>query len=331
MNSLMAVQAAGIVSKTFNVHIGLNNVYLRPTIRELGNLVIDAMGQDSRAIMEAEDTESDFLIEFLPIKKKGIQPKLFIVHDITGMATPFMRLGAFMPNEMYAIGDKHFGSATGFGSIDAMADHYITLVKSAQPQGPYLIAGYSYGGSVALCMATKLVQAGDEVQHLILFDPIFIPSAERQSLKSTDWTQRSIDRISSNFPDIGEVWKNKLRTEIRKNLDSMFDYEPEHYDGPTTLVVPKDRSWYRSGSASDFDTGTDDHNGWDARIKNLDMKIAAGTHDTMFMPAHVKVLAGVVKEIISSIPGVPSQTVAPPASKASKLKATNGLAAKPSS
>ncbi|EIW85668.1 amino acid adenylation [Coniophora puteana RWD-64-598 SS2] len=29
MNSLMAVQAAGVVSKTFNVHIGLNNIYLR--------------------------------------------------------------------------------------------------------------------------------------------------------------------------------------------------------------------------------------------------------------------------------------------------------------
>ncbi|EIW85840.1 hypothetical protein CONPUDRAFT_80229 [Coniophora puteana RWD-64-598 SS2] len=304
MNSLMAVQAAGVVSKTFNVHIGLNNVYLRPTIRELANLVIDEMGQDSRALIEAEDTDADFLIEFLPIKKKGIQPKFFLVHDITGMATPFMRLGAFMPNEMYAIGDKHFGSATGFGTIEAMADHYISLIRKVQPSGPYIIGGYSYGGSVALCMATKLMDAGETVAHLILFDPIFIPSSERQSLKSTDWTQRSIDRISSNFPDIGDKWKNKLRTEIRKNLDSMFDFEPAHYSGRTTLVVPKDRSWYRSGNASDFDTGTDDHNGWDARIKDLDMKVAAGSHDTMFQPAHVKVLAGVVKDIISSTPGV---------------------------
>ncbi|KAF9228933.1 putative nonribosomal peptide synthetase [Gyrodon lividus] len=311
LNSLMAVQAAGIVSKTFNVHIGLNHIYLRPTIRELGNLIVDAMGQDSRAIMEAEDADADFLIEFLPIKKKGIQPRLFIVHDITGMATPFMRLGAFMPNEMYALGDKHFGSATGFATIESMADHYISLVKDVQPQGPYIICGYSFGGQVALCMATKLVEAGETVQHLVLFDPIYIPASERQGLKSTDWTQRSIDRISSNFPDIGEKWKNKLRTEIRKNLDSMFDFEPEHFDGPTTLVVPKDRSWYRSGHASDFDTGTDDHNGWDYRIKNLDMKVSAGSHDTMFAPAHVKVLSGILKEILGSIPVVVATEPAP--------------------
>ena len=60
--------------------------------------------------MAAEDSEDDLLIEFLPIKKKGIHPRMFIVHDITGMATPFMRLGAYMPNETWAIGDKYFGS-----------------------------------------------------------------------------------------------------------------------------------------------------------------------------------------------------------------------------
>ena len=264
-------------------------------------MIVDAMGQDSRAIMEAEDADADYLIEFLPIKKKGIQPRVFIVHDITGMATPFMRIGAYMPSEMYAIGDKHFGSPTGFSAIETMADHYITLIKSVQPKGPYVIAGYSFGGQVAICMADKLTRAGETVQHLILLDPIYIPTAERQSLKSTDWTQRSIDRISSNFPEIGEKWKNKLRTEIRKNLDSMFDFEPPHYEGRATLIVPKDRSWYRSGNASDFDTGADDHNGWDYCIKNLDMKISAGAHDTMFAPAHVKVLAGVMKEVLGIV------------------------------
>ena len=270
----------------------------------MGTLIVDAMGKDSRAIMEAGDADADFLIEFLPIKKKGIKSRFFIVHDITGMATPFMRLGVYMPNEMYALGDKHFGSETGFGSIDAMAEHYISLIKGVQPEGPYIIGGYSHGGSVALCMAAKLAKRGEEVAHLILFDPIYIPSLECQGLKSTNWTQRLIDRITSNFPDIGEKWKNKLRVEIRKNLESMFDYEADCYDGPTTLVVPKVRSWHRSGAASDFDTGADDHNGWNARIKNLDMKIAAGCHNTMFMPAHVKVLASVVKAIISTFPGV---------------------------
>ncbi|KAL4070678.1 Alpha/Beta hydrolase protein [Scleroderma citrinum] len=313
----MAVQAAGVVSKTLSVHIGLNNIYLRPTICKLDTLIVDAMGKDSCAIMEAEDIDADFLIEFLPIKKKGVKPCFFIVHDITGMATPFM------PNEMYAIDDKHFGLEMGFGLIDAMAEHYISLIKGVQPEGPYVIGGYSYGGSVALCMAAKLVKHGDEVAHLILFDPIYIPSLEHQSLKSTDWTQCLINHTMSNFPDISKKWKNKLCVEIQKNLKLMFNYEADFYDGCTMLIVPKDSSWYHSGAASDFDTGTDDHNGWDAHIKNLDMKIAAGSHDTMFTPAHVKVLTGVVKDIIATIPDAGKvDTPLPKTKKVSKVKAS---------
>lgn len=260
------------------------------------------MGQDQRQIMAAEDSEDDFLIEFLPIKKKGAQPRMFIIHDITGMATPFMRLGAYMANEMWAIGDKYFGTTNGFTTIEEMADHYISLIRGVQPHGPYVIAGYSMGGLVALVIADKLKKAGEIITHLIIFDTIFIPARERQSLKSSDWTARAIDRISQNFPEIGEKWKFKLSTEIRKNLDAMWELDPPHYDGPTTLVVPNDRVWYRSGHASDFDTGTDDLNGWEHRLSNLKMKVSPGRHDTMFMPAHIKGLATILKEIFSEFP-----------------------------
>jgi len=320
LNSLLAVQAAVSVGDSFKLNIGLNNIYLRfafpsffsppllltivyrPTIRELSNVIIDAMGQDQRQIMAAEDSDNDYLIEFLPMKKKGIHPRMFIVHDITGMATPFMRLGAYMPNEMWAIGDKYFGSVDGFTTIEEMADHYITLIRGVQPQGPYLIAGYSMGGLVALVIADKLKKAGEVITHLIIFDTIFIPTSERQSLKSSDWTARAIDRISQNFPEIGEKWKAKLSIEIRKNLDAMWELDPPYYDGPTTLVVPKDRVWYRSGHASDFDTGADDLNGWEHRMSNLTMKISPGRHDTMFTPAHIKGLSQVLKEIFVEFP-----------------------------
>ena len=93
-----------------------------------------------------------------------------------------------------------------------------------------------------------------------------------------------------------------LSVEIRKNLDAMWELDPPYYDGPTTLVVPKDRAWYRSGHASDFDTGADDLNGWEHRISNLTMKISPGRHDTMFTPAHVKGLAQILKEIFAEFP-----------------------------
>ena len=127
LNSLMAVRAvrlcrrlsvSTLVSITSTSGMcssrSLYSIYFRPTVRELDTLIIDAMGKDSRVIREAEDADADFIIEFLPIKKKGIEPRFFIIHDISDMATLFVRLGAYIPNEMYALADKHFGSETGF-------------------------------------------------------------------------------------------------------------------------------------------------------------------------------------------------------------------------
>ena len=96
----------------------------------MSNATINAMGQDQRQIIAAEDSEDEFLIEFLPIEK-GIHPCMFMVHDITGMATPFMCFGAYMPNKMRAISGKYFGSVGGFATIEQMPDHYFSDQEGA--------------------------------------------------------------------------------------------------------------------------------------------------------------------------------------------------------
>ncbi|KAJ3411290.1 hypothetical protein HDV05_002436 [Chytridiales sp. JEL 0842] len=307
MTSLMAVQASEMISKSFQCYVSLNNIYLRPTVRELASLILDAIGQDMRQIQAAEEADEDLLIDFLPIKQnRGTLPRIFLIHDVTGMATPFVRLGAYMPNEMYAIGDKYFGlraSEGAFDSIESMAAHYITLMRSVQPHGPYIICGYSFGGTVALSMASQLKASGEEVSQLILLDAIYLSSAERKGLKAGDWTRRTVERISEHFGDITPAWRKRLRREIRKNLEFMFEFDCPFYDSPVTLIVPQDRSWYRSGHASDFDTGADDANGWKRWLGGeLEVKVSGGRHDTMLAPAYVKSLAAVMKDIVGKLP-----------------------------
>ncbi|KAI9567237.1 hypothetical protein HD554DRAFT_2173573 [Boletus coccyginus] len=141
----------------------------RPTIEEVGDVIVDTMG------IVAEEDDAVQLIEVLPIRKNGIQlvsssctmdrghrdgmlppqdvdgwkhewmmtkyghtdydlrgrtpaamalarpPRPTRYNDSTGVATLFT-------NEMYAVGDKHFGSPTGFSTIESMADHYNILM-----------------------------------------------------------------------------------------------------------------------------------------------------------------------------------------------------------
>jgi hypothetical protein len=41
---------------------------------------------------------------------------------------------------------------------------------------------------------------------------------------------------------ITDEWMHKLEVEISQNMDLMIEYDPEHYAGSATLVVPQDRS-----------------------------------------------------------------------------------------
>lgn len=57
-------------------------------------------------------------------------------------------------------------------SFSEMVELYIAAIKAHQPQGPYRLAGYSFGGLIALEMATRLRHVGDEVSLLVVIDAV---------------------------------------------------------------------------------------------------------------------------------------------------------------
>ena len=56
-------------------------------------------------------------------------------------------------------------------TVEEMAADYLRQIRGVQPQGPYLIGGFSFGGLVAYEMAQQLRQSGQDVGLLVLIDP----------------------------------------------------------------------------------------------------------------------------------------------------------------
>ncbi|MFF8513543.1 beta-ketoacyl synthase N-terminal-like domain-containing protein [Streptomyces sp. NPDC015492] len=61
-------------------------------------------------------------------------------------------------------------------SVRDLAAHYIQQIRKMQPQGPYRLGGYSFGGVVAFEMAVQMQRKGEKVESLLLFDS-FTPDA----------------------------------------------------------------------------------------------------------------------------------------------------------
>ena len=56
------------------------------------------------------------------------------------------------------------------GSVEEMARTYVDAIRAFQPQGPYRVAGHSFGALVAFEIARQLTQPGEEVGWLGLID-----------------------------------------------------------------------------------------------------------------------------------------------------------------
>ncbi|NXA42880.1 FAS synthase, partial [Eudromia elegans] len=95
---------------------------------------------------------------------------LFLVHPIEGSIAVFRTLASRLHMPCYGL---QCTKAAPLDSIQSLAAYYIDCMKQIQPEGPYRIAGYSFGACVAFEMCSQL-QAQQNASHalnsLFLFD-----------------------------------------------------------------------------------------------------------------------------------------------------------------
>nr|CCO25540.1 non-ribosomal peptide synthase-like protein [uncultured bacterium] len=64
------------------------------------------------------------------------------------------------------------------GSFDALVAESVARIRRHQPQGPYALAGHSYGGVLAAHIAARLEATGAQVQFLGVLDTVPMPAGE---------------------------------------------------------------------------------------------------------------------------------------------------------
>ena len=58
-------------------------------------------------------------------------------------------------------------------TYEKLAQDYICYIKSIQPEGPYSLFGWSFGGVLAFEIARQLTNTGNIVKKLVMIDPFF--------------------------------------------------------------------------------------------------------------------------------------------------------------
>jgi acetoacetyl-CoA synthetase len=162
--SLQAVRVFTQIRDRLGVELPLSVLMEAPTVAELAAAV--------------DDPGKHF--DPLVLMRSGSGgPPLFLVHSIWGDVLGMRQVAVAMRSDLpvYGLRARGLQGEEPQGSVEEMAAGYVEVVRALQPEGPYRIAGHSFGGLLAFEIARLLGEQGQEVDWLGLIDAELSTSA----------------------------------------------------------------------------------------------------------------------------------------------------------
>ena len=157
-DSLTAMQVVGEITRQFGKAIEPITLLREDTVRRQAQL------------LRSGAHTSDGVLTCL--QRGAARTPLFLVHAASGRAWPYRTLLPYLDQDrpVYAFQAPELFGTREFLDVDEMVGVYIEKLLDIQPNGPYLLGGWSFGGVIAHALANRLVGMGHIVSRLVLFD-----------------------------------------------------------------------------------------------------------------------------------------------------------------
>ena len=126
-------------------------------------------------------------------------------------------------------------------SIKAIASNYIRILKAYQPDGPYILGGWCYGGIVAHEMACQLRAVGEEVKHLIMLDSHALGNNTLREMSKAMFSTVNVAYFETCplFAELREAGMLEAMVNNAANVaDDLMHHSPSFFDGNVTYFKP---------------------------------------------------------------------------------------------
>ncbi|MEO0558814.1 MAG: amino acid adenylation domain-containing protein [Bacteroidota bacterium] len=306
-DSLLSIQ---IISRAndLGLEVKSSDFFEHPTIHGLAAAMESQTGSRSESWL-------------VPLAPEGHRTPLFIIHGWGGKVFKYRDLARQLGDDLpvYGIQDiDHDSPEDRFSSFEAMVDHYVSVIRSKQPRGPYTLLGFSVGGTTAFAIASKLRQAGETIERLFVLDtvPFNLPRRVRFQVMlpyilarlkhHTATIARSPSTLLSRVRQLGQTFLQQFASAseytepLQEAIDSIPEgedyyrtlmryYTPEPCEMPVTLVegsVSEEKYTFRV--AWKYLTGA-----------TLETRSIESGHDAMILdPERRKELAGLIRQCL---------------------------------
>ncbi|HVA44763.1 MAG TPA: amino acid adenylation domain-containing protein [Pirellulales bacterium] len=246
-DSLRAAELLIRIERRFGRRVSLGQLLANSNVGALARLL-------------ASETRHEAPSTAVPLETGGQRPPLFLVHPAGGSVVCYRRLAQTLGHGQPCYGLESpalVGDERPLTTIEAMAERYLDDVLRIQPDGPYLLAGWSLGGLVAYQMAHRLREADRPVPLLVLIDAGVLLSFQllRRFVSTDDvpafmWKHADRQRMHARLcrhegrrllPTASdEKLSRRIFDTFWANVEAAYHYSPPDDGGPLTLVVGAD-------------------------------------------------------------------------------------------
>jgi amino acid adenylation domain-containing protein len=161
-HSLLVIKMQAMLEQRFGIAIALRDVFSHPSLSAL-------------AAMLGGQAPANPYPNLVPIRTAGTARPLFLVHPYEGEVGYALGLAPYLEPGMPVYGFAASGfqeGETALRTVPEMAALYLAGLRHVQPHGPYRLAGWSAGGTIAWEMAAQLAGADESVEFLGLIDTV---------------------------------------------------------------------------------------------------------------------------------------------------------------
>ncbi|GCE16173.1 amino acid adenylation domain-containing protein [Tengunoibacter tsumagoiensis] len=224
-HSLLAMQLLHRIKQQFGVTLPLSTLFQVPTIAQEAEL------------LQQEEQELSFMPSpIVTIQSMGSKRPFFCVHPVSGEAYTYLKLAQYLTHDRPFYGIQAQGLHRGqlpHLSVEEMAAYYIQELRAIQPEGPYLLGGYSFGGIVAFEMAQQLQAQGCRVDLLAMIDAIpYVrqPQGPLHWLRSLTINRRSKQSTSGiSFLRLTQSYTNIIASTLQEQLSEQATHNQWRY------------------------------------------------------------------------------------------------------
>lgn len=208
-HSLKAIALSASIYNEFNIEFAIRDIYNYPNVQLQAQIIQSILKHRVK-----KDDDNQFLL-----LNKKLEKNLFCFPPIIGYGIVYKSLAELITTH----------SVYGFNYIDIgdPVEKYVELITNIQPEGPYILLGYSAGGGLAYDVGLKLIEKGYQVSDLIMLDSL--RNVENKDISDQD-LERVVDQLLDDVKDqeIKELLKiESVNDRVKRKIYKYHKYKNE--------------------------------------------------------------------------------------------------------